>query len=105
MHVSEDGAFGAEARNPVQRLIKREMARMPAPPQRVHDPHIQPLQQWQALLGQVMQIAGIGKIAKPEAERLDRAVELQEWYDGDRAARPVDPDGLPRLDGMASDDR
>jgi phosphoribosyl 1,2-cyclic phosphate phosphodiesterase len=78
VQIGQDRPFGLHARDPAQRLVEVEMARVRRLAQRVHDPNVEAGQGGQAGLRQALDIGGIGHVAEAEAERRDIAVVLQD---------------------------
>ena len=101
MQVRQDGAPRLDARDPLNGIADAEMARMRRVAQRIDDPDIKPGEFTQTVIRQVGEVAGVGQSAKPEAQRVDVAMALEERQNVDGAAGTVDRDGLPSRDPMA----
>src|SRR5262245_48860054 len=93
MKIGEDRAPRFDPRDPAERVLDTEMARMRLVTQRVHDPDLGPGERRDARLGQPTQIAGIGKRSETEPQGGNVAMLLQDRERGNRAALSGDGDG------------
>src|SRR5262245_52503763 len=105
MQVRQDRAFRFDPRDPFQRLIEMEMARMRSPAQRVDDPNVKAGKRRNAVRWQAFDVGGVSDIAKAEPERGDVAVVLQDGQEFDRAALPLYGDRLAGDQALFDGDR
>src|SRR6266545_3040903 len=92
MHMGEHGALRLHPRDPGQRFLDGEVARMRRIAQCIDDPDVEALKMLKRLLGEVAHIGRIGDVAEAEAERLGLSMKLAKGQRLDHAPRSLDAD-------------
>src|SRR5262249_3686504 len=80
MEIGQDRAAGLDPRDPRERVLDTEMARMRPVAQRVHDPDLGPGKGRDAGLGQAAEVAGIAEPPAAESQGGDIAMLLQKRH-------------------------
>src|SRR5262245_4111341 len=105
MEIGQDRAAGLDPRDPRERVLDTEMARMRPVAQRVHDPDFGAGKGRDAGLRQAAEVAGIGEPAEAESQGGDIAMLLEDRQHRDRTALPVDGDASAGRQPVLGHDR
>ena len=80
VQMGQDRPFRPHLSDPGQRFCHRQMARVRRVAQRIQDPDIEIAQIRQRLIGQIVQVAGIGDAADAQSQRIDIAVNCRKGW-------------------------